>query len=328
LPRPHSLTRLNGRLHGQVVDYTNNHGTDRRIWSPALGEKRDLYVYLPPGYDPGRPYPVIVYLHGFRQDETSFVESVVEPIDQAMSSGHLPPAIVAAPDGSIHGISCLTSAGTFFLNSNLGAFEDYVVHDVWNFLLQHYPLRPERRAHVLLGVSMGGGVAFRLAIRYPQQFGVAVGIFPPLNLRWVDCRGRYMADFDPGCWGWRTNFDTGHQVVGRFYGVLTVRLRQVIVPLYGRRNPQTLARVIAENPIEMLDQYDVQPGQFEMYIAYAGRDEFNIAAQVESFLYRARQRGLCVGVSYDPRGRHNKATALRLVPDLVAWLRPRLEPYR
>jgi hypothetical protein len=64
-----------------------------------------------------------------------------------------------------------------------------------------------------------------------------------------------------------------------------------------------------------------------MYIAYAGRDQFNIDAQVESFLYRARQRGLDVGVGYDPAGRHDRATVRKLYPGILAWLRPRLEPY-
>src|SRR5438445_9795425 len=36
------VTKLNAKLTGRVLDYTANHGTDRRIWSPALGEKRDL----------------------------------------------------------------------------------------------------------------------------------------------------------------------------------------------------------------------------------------------------------------------------------------------
>jgi S-formylglutathione hydrolase FrmB len=45
---------------------------------------------------------------------------------------------------------------------------------------------------------------------------------------------------------------------------------------------------------------------------------------VDSFLYHARQLGLCVGVAFDPHGRHNWRTARRLLPDVLAWLRLQL----
>jgi hypothetical protein len=327
LPRPFRLDRVNRKLHGRVIDYTHNHGEDRRIWSAALGEKRDLYVYLPPGFDPCKRYPIALYLHGFREDEMDFLEEVVGALDKAIARGLLPPIIIAAPDGSIRGINCFVTAGTFYLNSKLGAFEDYLVKDVYEFVLQHYPIRPEREAHVLLGASMGGGAAFNKAIKYRERFGVAAGVFPPLNTRWVSCRGRYMDDFHPCCWGWRTDFSRGREVVARFYGVITIRLRSVIYPLYGRNNPDTLALVISENPIEMLDLYDVKPGELELYVAYSGRDEFNIDAQVESFLWRAKQKGLEVGVGYLPNGRHSYRAAMQLLPGLLEWLRVRLEPY-
>ena len=32
-----SLDRINRKLCGRVVDYTQNHGKDRRIYSPILG---------------------------------------------------------------------------------------------------------------------------------------------------------------------------------------------------------------------------------------------------------------------------------------------------
>ena len=64
-----------------------------------------------------------------------------------------------------------------------------------------------------------------------------------------------------------------------------------------------------------------------MYVAYGGRDQFNIDAQVESFLYLAQQRGLTVGVGYDPRGKHDEASALRLMPGLFDWLQPLLSAY-
>ena len=273
------LDRVNRKLCGKVIDYTNNHGADRRIWSPSLGQKRDLYVYLPPGFDPCRQYPVMLWLHGFTQDEHSFLVHVTAQLDHMIVSGRLPPVIVASPDGSLTGRGSYFSAGSFFVNSKAGNFEDYVVRDVWSFITQNYPIRPEREAHVIAGVFMGGFSAYNLGIKYQDTFKIIVGIFPPVNLRWVDCHCRYMGNFDPCCWGWRTQLDRGFEVLGRFYGLFTVRVKRVIDPLFGR-GPEALAAVSRENPIEMLDTFNVQNGVQDMYIAYAGRDEFNIDAQV------------------------------------------------
>jgi hypothetical protein len=328
LRRLPELNRVNRNLHGHILDYTRNHGADRRIWSAALQQKRDLYVYLPPGFDPAKRYPLMLWLHGFAQDEYHFLRDVIVPLDKAIACGQLPPTIIAVPDGSLHGLDCLFSAGSFFLNTEAGRFEDYLMCDVWKFVTGRFPIRPEPEAHVIAGVSMGAGAAFNKAIKYPETFKIAVGLFPPLNLRWQDCRGRYKAEFDPACWGWRTDFKHRHTVVARFYGVIPIHLRAIISPLYSRRNPDTLPAVIRNNPIEMLDLYDVQPGAIQMYAAYGGKDQFNIAAQVESFLYVANQRGLEVGVGYEPNGKHDRPTALQLLPGIISWLAPRLAPYK
>jgi len=322
------VDRVNRSLHGRVIDHTDNHGAQRAIYSTALGTRRDLYVYIPPGFDPCLRYPLVLWLHGFAQDEESFLQGVVQALDRAIYEGKLPPVIVAAPDGSLRGISGYFSPGSFYLNTpRAGAFEDYLLVDVWNFLFRNYPIRPEREAHVAAGASMGAGAAFHHAIKYQDRFAIVAGFFPPVNLRWEDCRGHYKGNFDPCCWGWREDFTHSHEVIGRFYGIVPVRSGRMINPLYGRRNPQTATLISQDNPIEMLDTYDVREGQLEMYIAYGGRDQFNIDAQVESFLYRARERGLTIGVGYDPRGKHDMATALRLLPGLLDWLGPRLMPY-
>jgi S-formylglutathione hydrolase FrmB len=320
------LDRVNRQIAGHVLDYTHNHGDDHRIWSPILGQKRDVYVYVPPGFDPCKHYPLILWLHGHAEDEFVFLRDVIEPLDAAIRDGRLPPSIIVAPDGSVRGVDCFLSAGSFFLNSEAGRFEDYLMVDVWNFAVSHFPIRPEREAHAIIGVSMGGGAAFNKAIKYPERFGSVVGMFPPLNLRWQDCHGRYRGNFDPDCWGWRTDFVNRRTVVARFYGI-PIRLRMLLNPLYSRRNPEALPEIIRNNPIEMLDLYDVQPGQLNMYVAYGGKDQFNIDAQVESFLYVAHTRGLEVGVGYDPKGKHDRPTAEKLMPGVIDWLAPHLAPF-
>jgi S-formylglutathione hydrolase FrmB len=194
--------------------------------------------------------------------------------------------------------------------------------------MKHYPLRPEREAHAIGGISMGGGAAFNKAFKYRERFATVFGIFPPLNVRWLDCHGNYHVPFDPECWGWRTNFQRRCEVVARFYGVIVFHQGQVVIPLYGRgHNEETLANVSRENPIELLETQDVREGQLAMYIAYVGKDEFNITAQVDSFLYRARQRGLSICVDFDPIGHHSVAMADKLLPGILQWLGAQMAPY-
>jgi S-formylglutathione hydrolase FrmB len=330
LPRRSELRRTNRKLHGTIIDHTHNHGADRRIWSEALHEKRDLYVYLPPCFDCTKCYPIMVWLHGFAQDETSFLEEVIVPIDRAIAQGKLPPVILAAPDGTIDGKSHLVvtfNRGSFYINNKAGAFEDYIIQDVWGFLLANYPILPQREFHVLAGASMGGGGAYNLGIKYRDQFGIVVGFFPPLNTRWVDCHGRYRSKFDPCCWGWRTDFRR-REVVARFVGI-PIRLKLMIAPIFELHDhDRTIEDISRENPIEMLDRLDVREGDLSMWVGYGGRDQFYMDAQIESFLYRAREKGLTVTVGYLPRGKHNKRTAYKLLPGLLDWLRPQLPDVR
>src|SRR5262249_52675500 len=176
-PTP-NLNRVNKRLFGVIIDHTHNHGHDRRIWSPALCERRDLYVYLPPGFDPRLCYPLGICLHGATQDERFFLGAAVEQFDRAIMCGKLPPVILAVPDGSYHGRRSLCKPATFFANSKLGNFEDYLMGDVWNFMMCNYPILPEREAHALVGVSMGGGAAFALGMKYRDRISVAIGLHP------------------------------------------------------------------------------------------------------------------------------------------------------
>jgi hypothetical protein len=322
---PNVLDRVNSQLKGRVVDYTSNHGKDNRIYSAALDSKRDLYVYLPPGYDPSRQYPLAFFLHGFGYDEQSFLD-FVPTFDDAMARGSFPPVIIAVPDGSISGRATIANGGSFYVNSKAGRFEDYIMQDVWNFVHESYAIRPERDAHIMIGGSMGGYGAYFLGIKHRDRIGVIAAIFPPLNLRYVDCHGRYFSNFDPSCLGWREKISPLAPVARYAGGLISVRQRRLINPLYGR-DPDVISKLAAVNPVEMLDSEGVQPGELQMFVAYVGHDAFNIDAQVESFLYIARSKGFCVSSVYMPEGRHNAKSAKKLVPSILAWLGPRIEAY-
>src|SRR5207253_10624386 len=84
------IIHLGRQLKGRIVDHTQNHGQDNRIWSTALHQWRDLYIYLPPGYTRNERYPIMYFLHPFAMDERAFLH-VVEQMDGLMASGKLPP---------------------------------------------------------------------------------------------------------------------------------------------------------------------------------------------------------------------------------------------
>ncbi|HEX3315067.1 MAG TPA: alpha/beta hydrolase-fold protein [Gemmataceae bacterium] len=307
------------KIAGQILDFTHNHGSDNRVWSESLCQKRDLYVYLPPCYDPAKKYPVIFLFHGFAQDERMLL-LIASSIDAKIQDGCLPPTIVVSIDGTISGDLGLFSEESFYVNSKAGRFEDYVMCDVWNWAHANFSIRPEREAHVFAGASMGGGAAFNLGLKHRDRVAVAAGIFPPLNIRWLDCHGNYFGKFDPCCWGWREKVDRRREMVARFaLGLIRIPIGRLVTPVFGF-DGETVRQMSRENPIEQLDRYGVKDGELAMYVAYAGHDEFNLDAQAESFLYMAKERGIHVDCAFDRWGHHNQRTAFRMLPATLDWI--------
>lgn len=320
------LNRLNRQLNGRVDDHSANHGADRRLVSAALGQKRDAYVYVPPGYDPAKRYPLVVWLHGLAQDETSFL-TVVATLDRHIASGRLPKCVIVAPDGTARGRASLKEPPSLYLNSPLGRFEDYIVYDVWNLATANYSIRPERQAHVLAGASMGAFGAYNLGIKHRQDYAVVAGVLPPLNLRYADRRGRTDGDFDGSTIRFTDRYEP-NATVARFgpMGIVAVKQRQIIAPVFGEWGDVS-SRVAAESPAEMLAAKDVKPGDLAMFVGYGDRDEFNFDAHAESFTALARGRGLDVHLVRVPGGRHDRDTAARMIPDFVDWLKPQIAAY-
>jgi hypothetical protein len=320
------LDRLNAGLAGRVLDFTDNHAADNRLWSPALGAKRGVYVYLPPGYDGVRYFPAGLWLHGLGQNEEDFFE-VAERFDQAIRCGRLPPIILAAPDGSVPGLPTLVRGGSFYVNSAAGRYEDAVIQDVWHgFVTARFRVRAGRENRLLAGASMGGFGAYYLGFRHKAEFGHLVGVFPPLDMTYADCHGQYLAAFDPLCRGMRTEFPR-NEVVGKFtHGLIQVRSRRLTDPLVGKRaDPAVVGAFIRSiNPADLLAACDVRPGEFNLFVGYGTRDEFNAGAQIQSFAERCRGRGFQPDIVVIPDGRHNKDTARALFPPVVEWLRARL----
>ena len=137
--------------------------------------ERDLWVYLPPGYDdePERRYPVLWHLIGFTGTGSMAVAGnrwapgLADRLDRLIANG-CPPVIVAFPD-------CFTRwGGSQYLNSSaLGRYEDYLCDELVRFLDGSFRTRGTAAARGVFGNSSGGYGALRLAMRRPGVFGAA-----------------------------------------------------------------------------------------------------------------------------------------------------------
>lgn len=321
-----NLDHLNRRLNGHIVDYTHNHGADRRLSSPILGRPRDLYVYLPPGYDAAVAYPLILFLHGADVDEHDFLDpgDLLE-IDEMMCRGEIPKAVIAAPDGTYSGANTLTSTHSLWVNGRGGRFEDHIVLEVVPFLFRTYSIRPEREAHAILGVSAGGFGAMGTVLKHRDLFGVVATLAGPLNLRYETCSGRYQDDFDPATYRERTRYNPD-MIIARFYfGLLRRKVKTYLEPIYGD-GPEVIARVAVDNPADLLASTDLRPGELAIYVHYPGRDNYNFDAQDESFAWLAARRGVAVEMTRVPRGRHNLPYIEAAEPVAYRWLGRHLLP--
>lgn len=313
-----------GCLAGQILDFTNNHGADRRIYSSILCEKRDLYVYLPPGYDPAIRYPLIIWFHGAFGDESGFVNSdIIYALDRRIRAGCFPPVVVISADATVEGRNSLLARNAMFINGVSGRYEDHLMEEILPFVFANFSLRPERDAHALVGYSGGGLPAIAIGIKYRELFATVVSISGPINLRYSNCRGRYFDDFNPCTYRWATKYRCCQSVVKYYGGLLQVPAKFFIRPIYGNGR-DVLQKVRRDNPADLIFSKNLQPGDLNIYIRYAGRDNFNFDAQAESFIWLARSRGIEITAIKDEGQFHTSEYCSAAQIRSYKWLAPLL----
>lgn len=133
-----------------------------RFTATSLGREVDYSVQLPPSYATGGArYPVVYALHGLFEGHAFWEQRGLAAIlERLWRRGEVPQFVVVAVDG----------ANTFFVNGPSGRYEDLVTRDVVAEVESRYRVRPEAGSRALLGVSMGGYAALRIALARPELF--------------------------------------------------------------------------------------------------------------------------------------------------------------
>jgi alpha-glucosidase len=151
---------------------------------PGLNRKRQIRMYVPPGYAASnKRYPVL-YMHDAQNlfdDATSFVGEwkVDETLNALSKEGKLELIVVGIDNGGDKRITELNA----WDNPRFGAAEgkqytDFIVNTLKPYIDARYRTLPDRAHTAIMGSSMGGLASHYAIAQYPQVFSKA-GVFSP-----------------------------------------------------------------------------------------------------------------------------------------------------
>src|SRR5690349_7662200 len=151
-----------------IVEHVTIHGKSLEGNLEGNAVDRDAIVFLPPGYnqDRTRRYPVVYALHGYSIGAEQWTQEIHVPqtIEGAFAKGAHEMIVVLPDSKTAHNGSMYSSSVT------TGDFENYVARDVVAYIDSHYRTIATRESRGLVGHSMGGYGAVRIAMKHPDVF--------------------------------------------------------------------------------------------------------------------------------------------------------------
>lgn len=152
-----------------TVEHITVHGVSLEGNLEGDSVDRDVYVFLPPGYDreKHRRYPVVYALHGYSIGAEQWTHEIHVPqtIEGAFAQGSKEMIVVLPDSKTLYGGSMYSSSVT------TGDFERFISHDLVSYIDAHYRTIPDRLSRGLVGHSMGGYGATRIGMKHPDVFG-------------------------------------------------------------------------------------------------------------------------------------------------------------
>jgi enterochelin esterase-like enzyme len=157
---------------------------DYKFLSKALNREMTCRVYLPGEYDPFNPdkrFPVVYFLHGASLGYDSY-DALFVILEQLIAVKLIQPLIMVLPDGLAPPYN-----GSFYTNSVLyGNFEDYIAHDLVSFVDSAFYTKNDRNKRAIMGASMGGYGALKIAFKHQEQYIAVSGHSGPVNINMLD----------------------------------------------------------------------------------------------------------------------------------------------
>jgi enterochelin esterase-like enzyme len=166
--------------------------------SKALGTRRQMRVYTPPGYSSARKYPVLILLHGIGGNDREWVDAchADNVLDNLLADGKIQPMVVVFPNGNS---SVTADAGAAFAGEGAGArgggrgpggfeswgmpFENDLLKDIIPYVEAHYSVYTDREHRALAGLSMGGGQTLNIGLSHIETFAWVGGFSSAPNTK-------------------------------------------------------------------------------------------------------------------------------------------------
>jgi enterochelin esterase-like enzyme len=161
-PAPERAQTLRGRVEEHQID------------SVALGERRNVTVYLPPGHDLDRRLPVVYVADG------ELVREFAPILDPLIGDDKIPAVIVVGVHCSEnqeaaepHGVSRDPRAREYLPgidSERFEAHERFFVYEVSEWAEQNLHAATDREQRAIFGASNGGTFAAAMGIRHPDRY--------------------------------------------------------------------------------------------------------------------------------------------------------------
>jgi enterochelin esterase family protein len=156
------------------------HGTvhEHAYFSKALGRKRLLHVYTPPGYEASSSrFPVLYLFHGSGDNDATWtaVGRAQFIADNLIAQRKAQPMIIVMPDGHAF-TGNPTQVSTNMISRNVESFSDDLLKDALPLIESIYRVKADRNNRAIIGLSMGGGQSLAIGLKHRDLFAWVGGM--------------------------------------------------------------------------------------------------------------------------------------------------------
>ena len=152
------------------------------VKTPNLKGRGDICLFVPPGIDPDKSYPVVILLHGVYGSCWSWALKTGVHLQAfvMMREGVIPPMFIAMPSDGLWG------DGSGYVPHHYLNFEKWVAQDVPDLLEEIIDGVTKDSPFFISGLSMGGFGSLKVGVKYHEKFKAVAAHSAITNLKQME----------------------------------------------------------------------------------------------------------------------------------------------